>query len=118
MSEVNVYDMYLHQGETWSTVLEILDDDEMPQDITGYGVLFQAREDFESNDVLLQMSTTNSSASVTGTSGQITLSLASSITKTLTFRQAVYDLFIKSASGTVTYLLKGTFHIQRNVARE
>lgn len=103
------------KGETWvKTISATVDGTAV--DHTGYTVEMDVRSDFNSTSELLTLTTGNSRVSING-SGNIVLTLASSITASLTFERGVYDLKVTSPGGTVNYYLRGQFIVNRTVTR-
>jgi hypothetical protein len=52
-----------------------------------------------------------------GGTGEVALSLSKTETAALNFRNAVYDLYIESAAGTRTYLLKGAVTVEARITQ-
>ena len=116
MSEVNTYDMRVHQGETWACTLSIKDDNDNPVDLTDYTAKMQVR-DKAGGTLLKELATGGSGITITGASGEIALALTAAETAVLAFREGVYDIYILSSSSTKTYLLKGRFIVTQRVTQ-
>lgn len=108
------YDIYAWNGETFTLVLQYCDDDEIGQDISAYSAGMEVRSQ-PGGEVLLDFSTGTGSGIVLDSSGYITLSKTSAQMQALAFQDAPYDMYIKSAAGTVIPLLRGTFHVIPNI---
>jgi len=88
-----------------------------PIDITGYDVLMQVRLTPESATVVLEISTGNGYAVVSGPEGKISISVPSDITAALEPGVYVYDLDIIDLSSNSQRLIEGQFEITAEVSR-
>jgi hypothetical protein len=117
MSEVNTYNIHVHQGEDWSMTLTIKDENNVAKNITYYTGKMEIR-DKPGGTVYQTLATTpGTGMTITGVSGLISLSMAKTVTAVLNIRKAVYDLFIFSGSGTATPLLKGDVTVTARVTQ-
>lgn len=115
MAAPSRHDMKIYQGETWTVSMQILDINEDPVDFTGYTAGFAIRNrpgDPDSHVVL----TSGSGITIDAPNGKISLALTPAQTSVLAFSQAAYDLYVKAAGGTVTYLLYGDIELIPRVA--
>lgn len=103
------------KGETWvKTISATIDGSAVNH--TGYTVEMDVRSDFNSSSELLTLTAGNGRVSING-SGNIVLTLAASVTSSLSFERGVYDLKVTSPGGTVNYYLRGPFVVARTVTR-
>lgn len=90
----------------------------VPIDLTGYTARMQIREMVESPDMLMQLtSELGGGITIVGATGTMSLLITDSVTAAITWRWAVYDLEIESASGETTRLLKGEVEVSPEVTR-
>jgi hypothetical protein len=102
----------IEQGATFSTTVNVEDAYYNPINLTGYSASSQMRKSYYSS------SATNITASVTGTSnGEITLSMTSANTSSLTPGRYVYDLIIDDGANTVTRVVEGIATVLPSVTR-
>jgi hypothetical protein len=102
----------IEQGATFSTTVNVKDAYYNPVNLTGYSASSQMRKSYYSS------SATNITASVTGTSnGEITLSMTSANTSSLTPGRYVYDLVINDGANTVTRVVEGIATVLPSVTR-
>jgi hypothetical protein len=102
----------IEQGATFSTTVNVEDAYYNPVNLTGYSASSQMRKSYYSS------SATNITASVTGTSnGEITLSMTSANTSSLTPGRYVYDLIIDDGANTVTRVVEGIATVLPSVTR-
>lgn len=110
------YDINIYQGETFSLSFQYKDDNDVAVDLTGYKAQMQVREE-GTRAVLLDL-TTVSGITITAATGTVGVSITAAQSKALQVQNAEYDLLIKSSTGTITYLMKGTFIVTPSVTQE
>ena len=115
MAAPSRHDMKIYQGETWTVSMQILDINDDPVDFTGYSAGFAIRNRPGDPDAQVTLAS-GTGITIDAPNGQIALTLTAAQTAALAFSQAVYDLFVKSAGGTVTYLLFGDIELIPRVA--
>lgn len=102
----------IEQGATFSTTVNVEDAYYNPIDLTGYSASSQMRKSYYSS------SATNITATVTGTAnGEITLSMTSANTASLTPGRYVYDLIINDGANTITRVVEGIATVLPSVTR-
>lgn len=102
----------IEQGATFSTTVNVEDAYSNPVNLTGYSASSQMRKSYYS------ASSTNITATVTGTAnGEITLSMTSANTSSLTPGRYVYDLIINDGANTITRVVEGTVTVLPSVTR-
>lgn len=117
MSEVNTYNISIHQGESWTMTLTVKDENGTAKNITGYSGKMQIR-DMPGGTVYEELATTpGSGMTINGAYGEVELNLSAAETAALNLRNGVYDIYIKSGSDTVTYLLKGALTVHARVTQ-
>jgi len=110
-----LYDITIEQGATFQLNLTWKDSNGSPINLTGYSARMQVRESYESEDVIVSLvSPTN--ITLGGALGTILITIANSVTSSLSFVEGVYDLELIVGS-TVTRLLQGKAIISREVTR-
>lgn len=85
-----------------------------PYDLTGYTARMYIREDIESADIILSLTTENGGITLGGTAGSITLLATATQTAALEILTGVYDLELVNGS-TVTRLLSGIITVSEEV---
>lgn len=116
MSEVNTYNLNIHQGETWTMTLTVKDENGAAKNLTGYTGKMQIREK-PGGTVFEELATSpGSGMTINGTYGEVELALTATETAALKFRKAVYDIYIQTGAN-VTYLLKGDITLEARVTQ-
>ena len=110
-------DLVAYQGASWDYTLT-WNAGGTPVDLTAYTARMQVRESYDSDAVILNL-TSGTGITLGGTAG--TIYLEASATTTAAFdgtpnKQFIYDLELESA-GVVTRLVEGTFTINPEVTR-
>lgn len=99
--------LYLNQGETFTTSLTLTDSNGDPYNLTGFDIASQAKKSFYSTNSIITFESLISDAN----NGVISLSANSSVTANITTSQLVYDIFIRQTStGIVTKVLEGIIY--------
>jgi len=107
------------QGSMFSTgiyVTNVCSKD--PIDITDFTVLMQVRLTPESDEVVLEISTENGRATVSGPEGKIDIFVSSDDTVDLIPGLYVYDLDLIDPSGNSQRIIQGQFEITAEVSRQ
>lgn len=107
----------IEAGADFSAVLVWKLSDGSVKDLTGYTAEMHARAQEDSDEIFLELSTSNGRISIDGPNGEITLSVTAADTSSLDACETVYDLFLTSGGGATTKLLKGTITIDAAVTR-
>jgi hypothetical protein len=99
------YDLNIHQGETRSFAVQLLDNNEVAIDLTSYTAAMKIKDSYGGNTVLSL--TSSSGITISTATGMITVLITAAQTAALGIQEGVYDLKVVSATSTVTYHLKG-----------
>ena len=110
MSAIPIYNITVHQGQTWEMSLFTQDENGAPKDLTGYTARMQVRD--RAGGAILLDRTVGSGIAITAPDGQIAVSMTAVESAALAFSKGVYDLLIQSGTGTVTYLCGGDFVVE------
>lgn len=103
--------LVLDQGTDFSATIDVVDSDSSVFNLTGYTINAQMRKNYAS-------SSATSFATLNGeTSGQITLSLANTITEALSPGRYLYDVEITSSAGTITRVVEGIVTVTPGITR-
>lgn len=97
---------------TWKTGTPLA-----PVDLTGCSALAHIRAKINSADPLLTLSTLDDSIVLGDAAGTITIMIDAATTALITWTQAVYDLEITFADGTVRRVMSGTVTVSPEVTR-
>ena len=111
------FDFTIEQGATFSQQVTWRDSTGSAIDLTGYSARMDVRKSHVSTTRLIQLSTTNGFITISGSIGRVDILLPASGTETLTPADAVYDLEMVAADGTVTRLLEGKANITAEVTK-
>ncbi len=123
-AEPAVQNLEVFQGAYWSQRLEWQDSNGDAIDLTGYTARMQVRKTFESEDVVIALTTENGRITLGDpdpTDGVILLEIEADATDdlpaTLSDRKWRYDLELVPAGGQVRRLLQGRFVVSLEVTR-
>lgn len=89
----------------------------MPVNLTGCTARMHVRESVGAPDVLLELTTENGGIALGGALGTIRTRMSATATSALSWRNAVYDLEIVFADGSVRRLLAGGVTVSPEVTR-
>lgn len=114
------YDITIERGAAFDFVFIVKDKDTgLALDLTGYGVLMKVRKTIDDASVILEISTANGGAVVTGAQGKVTMHVDASDTLELGVDYGVYDVFLIPATGAdyQTRYLEGSVSLPMVVSR-
>jgi hypothetical protein len=103
--------LIIDQGTTYSTTIDIIDDNDMPIDLTGYTGSAQLRKHYSSSN------STSFAVSVDASSGILALSLTAAQTGALAAGRYVYDVELTNASNVVSRIVEGIVTVTPQVTR-
>lgn len=101
----------IDQGTTFSTIINLTDDNGDPIDLTGYTGDSEMRKHYTSSN------SQSFSVNLGGTSGTVTLSLSATQTANLTPGRYVYDVEVTSGSNVVSRIVEGIVTVTPEVTR-
>jgi hypothetical protein len=87
----------------------------LPVDLTGYAADMQVRD--ISNNLIVELSTTNGNAVINGPLGTVTLTLTATQTAALPVGNYNYALNLITADHTVYQIIAGTFNLTASVVQ-
>ena len=99
-----IYDISLKQGETWSKVLTLKDDNDSVINVTNDTFRGQVRKHHSSTDI---QATFTFDPITNGTNGIVTWSLTDTQTSAMSSGKLLYDIEWVQTNGTVTRILEG-----------
>lgn len=107
-------ELTIDQGATFSSVINLTNDDNTPMDLTGHTFLSQIRKSYYSANA-----TANISVSIDGvaSNGTIRLSIDAANTANIRAGRYVYDLKMIDEANTVIRLVEGIVTITPQVSR-
>jgi hypothetical protein len=85
-----------------------------PVDLAGFTARMSIKDKIGGTE-LVRLDTTNGGIAIDNVLKTITITMSATATAALTWKKAVYDLELVSASGVVTELLKGTVTVAKEV---
>jgi len=101
----------IDQGTDFTTTLNITDTDGNPVDLTGYTGAAQIRKHYSSSIAFdFEVATGN-------TSGEVVLSMNSSVSNTIPYGRFVYDCELTDAGGNISRIVEGMVTISPQVTR-
>lgn len=103
--------LIIDQGSTYSTTINITDDNDEPIDLTGYTGTAQIRKHYTST------ANTPFSVSIGGVEGAVLLSLTPTQTANLMAGRYVYDVELTSSGGVVSRIVEGIVTVTPQVTR-
>jgi tetrahydromethanopterin S-methyltransferase subunit H len=108
-------DLFLEQGTTFTTQLNLSDDTGVPYNLSGFTIKSQARSSYYSSNVAINF-TANIINANTGT---VQLFANSAVTSNVSsVQKLVYDVIITEVdTGTVTRILEGQIFVSPSVTR-
>lgn len=104
-------------GDTWQKVFKWKQEDRTPFDLTGYTARMMVRKSWDSTTVNASISTASGGIDIVPLEGKITMTIAHTVTESMTASPYVYDLELTSPAGVVTTILSGKFTVLRDVSR-
>jgi hypothetical protein len=104
-------DLFLSQGDTFTTQLTLDDSYGNPYNLTGFKIGAQARTSYYTANASLIFTTSISDAN----NGVIQLSANSATTANVPTKTLVYDVLIKDTSNNVTKVLEGRVFVDPTV---
>lgn len=118
----NILNIAMDQGSSLRYTFTLIDQDNLPIDLTSYDARLQIRRTYGDTSVLVNCTLANNKLSKL--SNSVILNLLPTDTSLIRFNareddtlECVYDLEIISATGVVSKPAKGTFTINREVTR-
>jgi len=115
------YDFEIEQGATLIKPIVWKDSSGAAVNLTGYTAKMQIRKSAASEEVLLELSSTNGKLVLTtgsGTgAGTITMIFSATTTAAIGWSRGKYDLELTSADGTVTRLMEGEITVSKEITR-
>lgn len=108
------YNITVYKGTTF-TLAPVWKIDNLPVNITGYTAAMSVKPDTDSASIV-DLTTANGRAVISGALGQTTFTLTATETNTLTAGTYVYDFNLTNPSdGSVYKILQGSFVINASV---
>lgn len=102
--------LIIDQGSTFSTTIDLTDQNDEGIDLTGYTGAGQIRKTYTSS------SYTNLTIAI-GASGQVTLSLTPAQTANLVAGRYLYDVELTSSGGVVTRVVEGIVTVNPQITK-
>ena len=94
--------IYIDQGADFQTVISVTDSNNDALNLTGYSAIAQIRKTHGSTTIAATFGT-----ALTTTTGQVTLTLADTVTAAMGSGRYVYDVLLTDGSGDKTRVLEG-----------
>ena len=100
----------IEQGTTFSKIIDVLDANNVPVDISGHTANAQFRTHYNTNTATTFTSTTNAN-------GEITISLTANQTANVVANRYVYDIELTDPGGNVARIAEGIVTVSPEVTR-
>jgi hypothetical protein len=113
-----VYNFELEQGTSLVKSVVWKDSTGTPVPLTGFSARMQVRETIDSDEVLLELSTSNQKIELVPLLGKVTLRFSPLDTSGAYWTKGRYDLELTSPSGTVTRIIKGKISLSKEITRD
>ena len=105
-------DLFLNQGETFTTQMNLNDSNGAPYNLTDFIVLSSAKKSYYTNTISLMFNASIYDAN----NGVIQLSANSSVTSNVSAGKYVYDVIVReNNSGSITRVLEGQLIVSPGV---
>lgn len=101
----------IDQGTTYSTNIDVTDDNGDPVDLTGYSGAAQLRKHYTSSNAHAF------AVSIANAAGVVTLSMTANVTANIVAGRYVYDCELTDGDGTVSRLIEGIVTVTPQVTR-
>jgi hypothetical protein len=103
--------LIIDQGSTYSTSIDIMDDNEVPINLTGYTGTAQIRKHYSSSN------STPFAVAIDANDGVLTLGLTATQTGALKAGRYVYDVELTNTSNVVSRIVEGIVTVTPQVTR-
>lgn len=105
--------IYIDQGSSYETTVQLQDNDGNNQDLTGYSAAGKLRKHYTSSN------STSFSTSITTGTGEVTFSLNAAVTAAVSSGRYVYDLEVNDGGSPaiVTRVVEGVLFINPGVTK-
>lgn len=105
-------DLYIEKGTDWLRYVTLLDANEEPIDITNYSFNAHLRQSVAATEFISFVIAKTDAAN-----GQLSLSLANTVTSAITYNTGVYDVEAIDGVGIVSRILEGAVTLKDEVTR-
>tara|TARA_R110000868_G_scaffold215932_1_gene466071 strand:- start:1030 stop:1386 length:357 start_codon:yes stop_codon:yes gene_type:complete len=112
-----IYNATIDQGSDWSVTITYTDSAGDAINLTSYTAAMQLRQNYNSEEADLTLSTTAGSIVITGATGTVVVSITAAQTGSLSSDFYVYDLELTSPEDVVTRLIQGQLTVAAEVTR-
>jgi len=99
------------QGATYSTSLNLTDDNGNPLDLTAFTAAAQMRKHYTSSNAVSFVVTTG------GTTGVLTLALSANTTANIASGRYLYDVELTDSTNSISRIVEGIVTINPNITR-
>jgi hypothetical protein len=103
--------LIIDQGTTFSTSVDVTDENDLPIDLTGYTGTAQIRKHYSSSN------STPFAVGIDGPDGTVTLNLTAAQTGALTAGRYVYDVELTNSSNVISRIVEGIVTVTPQVTR-
>jgi hypothetical protein len=104
------------QGSTFSKQITYKIND-VPLDLTGYSSRLQVRQNYYSENPLIDLYSPDNGITINSASGAINVFIHASVTAEVPAGTFLYDLELESSGGEVNRILEGSFFVTPEVTR-
>lgn len=114
-------DLHINQGETFNFVFTLSKEEngvESPVDLTGVIPKMQIRPSHRSETVILDLTQDNLISVTSPLEGEVKVEIPATVTASLDFSSAVYDIELHFLDNTVMRLVEGKIFLSPEVTRD
>ena len=111
------HDFTIEQGATFTRIVQWKNSAGNPVDLTDYTAAMKVRESYDTGTVLISLTTGGSGIVITAGTGVLTITISATVTASLDFDRAVYDLELDDGSGVKTRLLQGHVTLEKEATK-
>lgn len=112
----HIYNPTIDQGAVWTVVVEYLDSNDDPIDLTGFSAAMQLRENYDSTISALTLTSEDGEIVIDGPNGLVTITMSAEQTGDLTATWYLYDVELYSGANVIR-LIQGQISIAGEVTR-
>jgi hypothetical protein len=110
-----IADLTAQAGDTLSIRIDILNDDDTPKDVRGWGFAMQVKTNEKSETSVLEFSTLN--GKITAHNGYIEITETKENMEKVQAKEYVYDLEALDLSNNKKTIIKGIFEVTQDTTR-
>lgn len=116
MPKIKRYNFEFFQGDDYTFSITVKNADASVVDLTGYTAKMQARENYDSESTVLDLSVDNGIVVIPAT-GVIVVSISNTLTSAIDGGYYLYDLETSDANGLKSKIIFGKFEVLKEITK-